>query len=218
MHVPYLCCRWDAVDLGLQSQWAVGRWKHSGQVLADADHSARLHCVCQHLIGVFSFRSAMFRCVCAVRRSAGSVRALTCSLLVLGPLTRLRLFFGNVRVPVRCAVCIPEAKSIARPSVSVPSSVLIRSHPPPSPPLPRVYTGQSACTAHTPSCTGSQSVTVALVCFVAAKLPLRSRAAPCSGVCSTAKGPRVGGFSGDQGRTPSSTHVPDHRPSAHVEV
>ena len=131
MHVPYLCCRWDAVDLGWQWQWAVGRWKHSGQVLADADHSARLHCVCQHLIGELSFRSAMFRCVCAVRRSVGSVRALTCSLLVLGPLTRLPSFGGSVRVPVRCGVCIPEAKSIARPSVSVPSSVLIRSQPPP---------------------------------------------------------------------------------------
>ena len=105
MHVPYLCCRWDAVDLGLQSQWAVGRWKHSGQVLADADHSARLHCVCQHLIGVFSFRSAMFRCVCP-----------------------------------------PPAL----PALRVPP-----------PPRRRVYTGQSACTAHTPSCTGSQSVTVA---------------------------------------------------------
>ena len=162
MHVPYLCCRWDAVDLGLQCLWDAGRWKYSGQVLADADHSARLHYVCQHLIGSFSFRSAMFRCVCAP--------------------------------PALPALCVPP------------------------PPRRRLYTGLSACTAHTPSCTVSQSVTVALVRFVAAKLPLRSRAAPCSGVCSTAKGPRVGGFSGAQGRTPSSTHVPDHRPSAHVEV
>ena len=59
------------------------------------------------------------------------MRAYTCSLLVLGLFTRLLSFGGSVRVLVRCGVCIPEAKSIARPSAFVPSSLLIRSHPPP---------------------------------------------------------------------------------------
>ena len=54
------------------------------------------------------------------------MRAWTCSLLVLGLFTRLPFFGGSVRVPVRCGVCIPEAKSKPSP-FAFPSACVHRS-------------------------------------------------------------------------------------------
>ena len=61
-----LCHRWDFVDVGVESLWAIGRWvnRHQGQPCASDNHTLQYSfCDCT---GRPAFCRIMSRCVCAM--------------------------------------------------------------------------------------------------------------------------------------------------------